>query len=94
MKARKRVRINPPECEVIWDDGVEEEIFDAAEEALQSGAPAAQVYCAVEGIRPETEAFPRKLERMLLAHGLSPDTQLPSGLTLLLEKLKAAHPPP
>lgn len=70
---------------------MEEEIVDASEQALQSGA---QVYDAVEGIRPESAAFPRKLERMMLAYGLSPDTQLSSGLTLLLPKLKDAYPPP
>lgn len=93
--AKGRVRINPPAMDVIWDDGVAEDLMQAAEAALEAGvSDVAAMYTAVDRIRPEVESFPAELERLLLANGLHPDTWLRSGRSLLHQKLYEVNPPP
>jgi hypothetical protein len=78
----------------VWKDSVVHQLIKEAEVALKAGAAAIDVYDAVNGARPKDQAFPGRLERMLLESGLHPDDILPSGLTLLLHKLYDAYPPP
>jgi hypothetical protein len=92
-EAAARTSLNPPAMDVIWQDEVKEDLTRDARIALDAGAAAADVYDAVDKARPEVEDFPAKLERMLLKHGLHPDTMLRSGYSLLMHKLHEVYPP-